>query len=63
MFGIEALQPIVRLAVLVGFVGYTSALLTLADGHRPARPLLASLGVLECALGAVGSHHGASRST
>jgi Ni/Fe-hydrogenase subunit HybB-like protein len=38
IFGIKRLQPIIRLAVLVGFVGYTSALLTLVmDIGRPDR--------------------------
>ena len=38
IFGIKRLQPIIRLAVLVGFAGYTSALLTLVmDIGRPDR--------------------------
>jgi molybdopterin-containing oxidoreductase family membrane subunit len=38
LFGLKRFQPIVRLAVLVGFVGYTSALLTLVmDIGRPDR--------------------------
>jgi menaquinone reductase, integral membrane subunit len=38
LFGIKRLQPIVRLAVFVGFIGYTSALLTLVmDIGRPDR--------------------------
>jgi molybdopterin-containing oxidoreductase family membrane subunit len=38
IFGIKRLQPIIRLAVLVGFAGYTSALLTLLmDIGRPDR--------------------------
>jgi Ni/Fe-hydrogenase subunit HybB-like protein len=38
LFGIKRFQPIVRLAVFVGFIGYTSALLTLVmDIGRPDR--------------------------
>lgn len=38
IFGIKRLQPIIRLAVLVGFAGYTSAMLTLLmDIGRPDR--------------------------
>jgi len=38
IFGIKQLRPIVRLAVFVGFIGYTSALLTLVmDIGRPDR--------------------------
>jgi molybdopterin-containing oxidoreductase family membrane subunit len=38
IFGIKRLQPIIRLAVLVGLIGYTSALLTLVmDIGRPDR--------------------------
>ncbi len=38
IFGIKRLQPIIRLAVLIGFAGYTSALLTLVmDIGRPDR--------------------------
>lgn len=38
IFGIKRLQPIIRLAVLVGFAGYTSAMLMLlADIGRPDR--------------------------
>jgi molybdopterin-containing oxidoreductase family membrane subunit len=38
LFGLKRFQPIVRLAVLIGFIGYTSALLTLiADIGRPDR--------------------------
>jgi molybdopterin-containing oxidoreductase family membrane subunit len=38
LFGLKRFQPIVRLAVLVGFVGYTAALLTLVmDIGRPDR--------------------------
>jgi menaquinone reductase, integral membrane subunit len=38
IFGIKRLQPIIRLAVLVGFAGYTSALLMLVvDIGRPDR--------------------------
>jgi molybdopterin-containing oxidoreductase family membrane subunit len=38
IFGIKRLQSIIRLAVLVGFIGYTSALLTLImDIGRPDR--------------------------
>ena len=38
IFGIKRLQPIIRLAVLIGFAGYTSAMLTLAmDIGRPDR--------------------------
>lgn len=38
IFGIKKLQPIIRLAVLVGFAGYTSAMLTLLmDIGRPDR--------------------------
>jgi Ni/Fe-hydrogenase subunit HybB-like protein len=38
IFGIKKFQPIVRLAVFVGFIGYTSALLTLImDIGRPDR--------------------------
>ena len=38
LFGIKRLQPIVRLAVFVGFIGYSSALLTLVmDIGRPDR--------------------------
>jgi len=38
LFGIKRFQPIVRLAVFVGFIGYTSALLTLImDIGRPDR--------------------------
>ncbi len=38
LFGLKRLQPIVRLAVFVGFIGYTSALLTLImDIGRPDR--------------------------
>jgi molybdopterin-containing oxidoreductase family membrane subunit len=38
LFGLKRFQPIVRLAVLVGFIGYTSALLTLVmDIGRPDR--------------------------
>jgi Ni/Fe-hydrogenase subunit HybB-like protein len=38
LFGLKRLQPIVRLAVFVGFIGYTSALLTLVmDIGRPDR--------------------------
>ncbi len=38
IFGIKRFQPIVRLAVFVGFIGYTSALLTLVmDIGRPDR--------------------------
>jgi molybdopterin-containing oxidoreductase family membrane subunit len=38
IFGLKHFQPIVRLAVLVGFIGYTSALLTLVmDIGRPDR--------------------------
>ena len=38
LFGLKRFQPIVRLAVFVGFVGYTSALLTLVmDIGRPDR--------------------------
>jgi molybdopterin-containing oxidoreductase family membrane subunit len=38
IFGIKRLQPIIRLAVIVGFAGYTSALLTLVmDIGRPDR--------------------------
>ena len=38
IFGIKRFQPILRLAVLIGFVGYTSALLTLVmDIGRPDR--------------------------
>lgn len=38
IFGIKRFQPIIRLAVFVGFIGYTSALLTLImDIGRPDR--------------------------
>jgi len=38
IFGIKRFQPIIRLAVYVGFIGYTSALLTLVmDIGRPDR--------------------------
>jgi menaquinone reductase, integral membrane subunit len=38
LFGLKNFQPIVRLAVLVGFIGYTAALLTLViDIGRPDR--------------------------
>ena len=38
IFGIKRLQPIIRLAVLVGFAGYTSAMVTLLmDIGRPDR--------------------------
>jgi molybdopterin-containing oxidoreductase family membrane subunit len=38
IFGIKKLQPIIRLAVLIGFAGYTSAMLTLLmDIGRPDR--------------------------
>ena len=38
IFGIKRLQPIIRLAILVGFAGYTSAMLTLLmDIGRPDR--------------------------
>ena len=38
LFGIKRFQPIVRLAVFVGFIGYTAALLTLVmDIGRPDR--------------------------
>lgn len=38
LFGIKRFQPIVRLAVFIGFIGYTSALLTLVmDIGRPDR--------------------------
>jgi molybdopterin-containing oxidoreductase family membrane subunit len=38
IFGIKRLQPVIRLAVLIGFAGYTSALLTLVmDIGRPDR--------------------------
>jgi len=38
LFGLKRLQPIVRLAVFVGFIGYTTALLTLVmDIGRPDR--------------------------
>jgi Ni/Fe-hydrogenase subunit HybB-like protein len=38
LFGLKRFQPIVRLAVFVGFIGYTSALLTLVmDIGRPDR--------------------------
>ena len=38
LFGIKRLQPIVRLAIFVGFIGYSSALLTLVmDIGRPDR--------------------------
>lgn len=38
LFGLKNFQPIVRLAVFVGFIGYTSALLTLVmDIGRPDR--------------------------
>ncbi|HSB65549.1 MAG TPA: NrfD/PsrC family molybdoenzyme membrane anchor subunit, partial [Anaerolineales bacterium] len=38
IFGIKRFQPIVRLAVFIGFIGYTSALLTLVmDIGRPDR--------------------------
>lgn len=38
MFGIKRLQPIIRLAILVGFAGYTSAMLMLlVDIGRPDR--------------------------
>jgi len=38
LFGLKRFQPIVRLAVFVGFIGYTSALLTLImDIGRPDR--------------------------
>ena len=38
IFGIKRLQPIIRLAVVVGFAGYTSAMLTLLmDIGRPDR--------------------------
>ena len=38
IFGIKRLQPVIRLAVLVGFAGYTSAMLTLLmDIGRPDR--------------------------
>jgi Ni/Fe-hydrogenase subunit HybB-like protein len=38
LFGLKQFQPIVRLAVFVGFIGYTSALLTLVmDIGRPDR--------------------------
>ncbi len=38
LFGIQRFQPIIRLAVFVGFIGYTSALLTLVmDIGRPDR--------------------------
>jgi molybdopterin-containing oxidoreductase family membrane subunit len=38
LFGLKRFQPIVRLAVYVGFIGYTSALLTLVmDIGRPDR--------------------------
>lgn len=38
LFGLKRFQPVVRLAVFVGFIGYTSALLTLVmDIGRPDR--------------------------
>jgi molybdopterin-containing oxidoreductase family membrane subunit len=38
IFGIKSLQPIIRLAVLIGFAGYTSAMVTLLmDIGRPDR--------------------------
>jgi Ni/Fe-hydrogenase subunit HybB-like protein len=38
LFGLKKLQPIIRLAVFVGFIGYSSALLTLVmDIGRPDR--------------------------
>src|SRR4030043_478847 len=38
LFGLKRFQPIVRLAVFVGFIGYTAALLTLVmDIGRPDR--------------------------
>lgn len=38
LFGIKRFQPIIRLAVFIGFIGYTSALLTLIlDIGRPDR--------------------------
>lgn len=38
LFGLKRFQPIVRLAVFIGFIGYTSALLTLVmDIGRPDR--------------------------
>jgi molybdopterin-containing oxidoreductase family membrane subunit len=38
LFGLKRFQPIIRLAVFVGFIGYTSALLTLVmDIGRPDR--------------------------
>ena len=38
LFGLKSFQPIVRLAVFVGFIGYTAALLTLVmDIGRPDR--------------------------
>lgn len=38
LFGLKQFQPIVRLAVFIGFIGYTSALLTLVmDIGRPDR--------------------------
>jgi molybdopterin-containing oxidoreductase family membrane subunit len=38
IFGIKRFQPVIRLAVFVGFIGYTSALLTLVmDIGRPDR--------------------------
>jgi hypothetical protein len=55
LFGLKRFQSIVRLAVFIGFIGYTTALLTWSWISAP-RPLLASLGLLECPLGAVGDH-------
>jgi Ni/Fe-hydrogenase subunit HybB-like protein len=57
LLGLKRYEPVARLAVFVGLLGYTSALLMLLLDIWPARPLLARLGVLEHTFGAVGNHH------
>ena len=56
IFGLKKFQSIIRLAVFVGFVGYSSASAHADHGYRSPRSFLASLGLLECALSSVGNH-------
>ena len=56
LLGLKHFKPIIRLAVFVGFIGYSCALLTLImDIGRPDR-FLASLGLLEYPFGLVGNY-------
>ncbi len=56
LLGLRQFQPLARTATYLGLIGYSMAVLTPAARHRPAGSLLACPGVLEPALGAVGSH-------